>query len=227
MATSATRSLSSLGLLDEVQHLRELDALVPERFLAALAAELLPLAPDDRTLLGLEGQLDGLLQALGVIERFAEKAMGICLTHVMATQPVSRQIRSLVMATVTSYAADLGVLRARLGGALPAAALDAVLGDAERVLALRQVLRDGVFALTQQIAAAQLAWVKQAGRDRLLPDAERNGLRLASVDLALLRSEPHRITAARFTERLKRYELPPEEPEPETEANRFALLEID
>lgn len=210
-----------------MQHLRELDALVPARFVAALSAELLPLAPDDRTLAGLAGQLDGLLQALGVIERFAEKAMGICMTHVMATQPVSRQIRSLVMATVTSYAADLGVLRARLGGALPAAALDAVLGDAERVLALRQVLRDGVFALTREIAAAQQGWVKQAGRDRLLPDAERNGLRLASVDLALLLREPHRITAARFTDRLKHYELPPEEPEPETAANRFALLEID
>jgi hypothetical protein len=221
-------ALPALGLLDQVQHLRELDALEaagPGRFAAALQGDL---GAGDETLGTLGAQLDALRQALASVDQFARKAMGIRLTHLLATAPVTPQFRTLVASTVTSYAGDTALLRRRLGGSLSEGLLDEVVAAAERVLGLGQALRRAILELGRQVATAQAPWVQKAGRDRSLPDLERNRLRKARVDLEGLGERPERIGDAPFEERLKAHPLPEEEPVVEaTEDRRFSLLEID
>lgn len=231
MATSpgsAILPLHSLSLLDQVQHLRELEALDPERFLAALASDL---STRDETLQTLGALLDRLRQALGAVEEFTRKAMGIRMTHVLASAPVTRQLRTLLSSTVTSYADDLPLLRRRLSGSVDEGLLNEILAAAESILALRQALRTGILRYAQQLATAQTAWVKRAARDRTLPDPERRRLRQAGADLEQVAARPERLLTAGFEDRLKSIQPPDEEPEVEPEpnpnSNRFSLLEID
>lgn len=211
-----------------MQHLRELEALDPERFLAALASDL---STRDETLQTLGALLDRLRQALGAVEEFTRKAMGIRMTHVLASAPVTRQLRTLLSSTVTSYADDLPLLRRRLSGSVDEGLLNEILAAAESILALRQALRTGILRYAQQLATAQTAWVKRAARDRTLPDPERRRLRQAGADLEQVAARPERLLTAGFEDRLKSIQPPDEEPEVEPEpnpnSNRFSLLEID
>lgn len=231
MATSLGSTvlpLPSLSLLDQVQHLRELEAFEPERFLAALAADL---STRDETLQTLGALLDRLRQALGAVEEFTRKVMGIRLTHVLASAPVTRQLRTLLSSTVTSYADDLTLLRRRLSGSVDEGLLNEIIAAAETVLGLRQALRSGILRYAQQLATAQTPWVKRAARDRTLPDPERRRLRQAGADLEQVAAKPERLLTAGFEDRLKSIQPPDEEPEVEPEPgpnnNRFSLLEID
>lgn len=211
-----------------MQHLRELEALDPERFLAALASDL---STRDETLQTLGALLDRLRQALGAVEEFTRKAMGIRMTHVLASAPVTRQLRTLLASTVTSYADDLPLLRRRLSGSVDEGLLSEIIAAAESILALRQALRTGILRYAQQLATAQTPWVKRAARDRTLPDPERRRLRQAGADLEMVAARPERLLTAGFEDRLKSIQPPDEEPEVEPEPsannNRFSLLEID
>jgi hypothetical protein len=219
---------SSSMLLDQVQHLRELEAFEPERFLAALAADL---GTRDEALETLGALLDRLRQALGAVDEFTRKAMGIRMTHVLASAPVTRQLRTLLSATVTSYAEDTALLRRRLSGSVSEELLGEITAAAEQVLGLRQALRSGILRYTQQLAGAQAPWVKRASADRTRPDPERRRLRQALVDLEQLAVKPERLATAGFEERLKSIAPPEEElerePEPGQQQNRFSLLEVD
>ena len=212
-------------MLDQVQHLRELDGLDAARFHQSLAADL---GAGDQTLQTLGAQLDALRQALDAIEQFARKAMGIRLTHVLSTAPVTAQFRTLLSSTVTTYAGDTALLRRRLGGSLPESTLDEVIDAAERVLAMRQALRKGVLEMTRSVAGAQAPWVQKAARDRSLPDPERVRLRKTRTELDLLLATPGRLATGGFEERLKECAMAEEEPMPEApQDSRFSLLEID
>lgn len=225
MATPVSLYLPCLELLDRVQHLHELTAFDPSRFTTALGAEL---GSGDETLPTLVAQLDGLRGGLAAVDAFTRKAMGIRLTHLLATAHVAPQFRTLLATTVVSYAADTSLLRKRLGGSVPPELIDEIVATADWVLTLRQALRTGIFAHTQRLATAQRPWVEKASRDRSLPDPERLRLRLAVVDLELLSVEPERLAAAAFDERLKSHPLPEEAPlAEERDDQRFSLIEID
>lgn len=227
MATSATPPLDlpSLSILDQVQHLRELDAVDAARLGAALRSDV---GGVDETLGTAGAQLDALREALSAVDAFSRKAMGIRLTHVLATAPVTPQFRTLLASTVNSYAGDTALLRRRLGGSLPEGLLDEVIAAADKVLALRQALRAAVLDVVREVAAAQAPWVQKASRDRSLPDLERNRLRKARVDLEDLAKAPGHVASAPFDERLKAHSMPEEEPViDDGEDRRFSLLEID
>ncbi len=225
VANSVSWYLPCLGLLDQVQHLHELTAFDAARFTAALGEEL---GGGDGTMTTLVAQLEGLRNALGAVDAFTRKAMGIRLTHILATAHMTPQFRTLLSTTVVTYAADTGLLRKRLMGSVQPALLDEIISTAEWVLTLRHALRTGIFAHTQSFAAAQLPWVEKESRDRSLPDNDRLRLRLTAVDLALLAKEPEILAAAPFDERLKKHPLPEEAPlAEESEDKRFSLIEID
>ena len=228
VAISTNIPLPSLDVLDRVQHLHELERFVPARFSAALEADL---GPGDQTLATLAAQLDVLHQMLLRIDSFISKAMAIHLTHLLSTEPVSPQLRTLLSTTVTGYAGKMKLLRERFARAMSPGLLDAVVQAAESVLDTRQSLREGIFALAQKLAEAQAPWVDQASRDKSLKDAELMKMRLARADLAELRRQPARIEQAPFDARLKKLPPPEEEIEVETNENttnsRFAQLEID
>lgn len=228
MAPSAApppHSFHALAALDQAQHLRELEAFEPARFLTPLRDEAGALEP---TLPGLVSGLEGLRQILGAVEHFARKAMGIRLTHVLANAHVAPQLRTLLSTTVTSYVGNTELLRRRLASSLPAAVLDEVVAATERTLALYTELRAGVLATVQGLAAAPPPWLGQALRDRSLPEPERRRLRLLRVDLEQLAARPERLEAAGFEDRIKGYPVPEEEPEVEEPgAPRFSLIEID
>ena len=228
MAPSAARpphSFHALATLDRVQHLRELEAFEPARFLAPLRDEAGALEP---SLPGLVSGLEGLRQVLGALESFARKAMGIRLTHVLASAHVAPQLRTLLSTTVTAYGGNTELLRRRLASSLPAAVLDEVITAAERTLALYTELRGGVLDLVQRLAAGPQPWLIREARDRSLPELERRRLRLLRVDLEQLAARPERLEAAGFEDRIKAYPVPDEEPEvEEAGAPRFSLIEID
>lgn len=222
---SQVHAWSSLGLIDQVQHLRELDTLDPTRFRDLLLADL---GPHDETLPTLGAQLEGLRHALAATERFAGKAMGIRLTHVLANAPVAPQLRTLLATTVTSYAGNSTLLRRRFGASLSAPLLDEIIAAAEQTVALWMTLRGHVLDRVTELAAAQISWLQRAARVRTLADAERRRLQLARVDLSQLAEKPERIAAASFEDRLKTYPPPEDEPVVEEPApQRFSLLEID
>jgi hypothetical protein len=230
VATLATLPLPSLDALEKVQHLDELDRFQPAPFISALQADL---GNGVQTLATLSAQLDGLHEALLAIEPFTRKAMGIRLTHVLAAEPVPPQLRTLLSATVVSYASDMPLLRRRFGRSLSAPLLDVIISTAERVLALRQALRDSILDLVRRMAVAhaQAPWLKNGARNGSLQDAERFRLRLATFDLQKLAERPEELAVERFEARLKKISLPDEESQDE-DANdatdrRFSLLEVD
>ncbi|MCS6913071.1 MAG: hypothetical protein RMK29_21260 [Myxococcales bacterium] len=222
---------TALALLDEVQHLFQLQAFQPGPFLAAAAQEAVP---RQESLEAVAEVLDALRALLDAVDAFSRKAMGIRLTHLLADSPAPPQLRTLVVHTVTAYAGNTDLLRRRLAATLrmeraaAEALAEAVGAAADEVLALRCQLREGVLAIARQVAQQALPWIIRAGRDRWRPDAERDRLRRARVDLEQVSASPLRIAEASFDSRLRTCPLPDEEPEPEPQGpDRFSLIEID
>ncbi len=225
-----TAPLRALRQLDEVQHLRQLEGLDAEALFAGLAAEVAEPAPT--TLEELGRQLDALRDVLAAIDAFAQKAMGIRLTHVLAAAPLPPQLRTLLKSTVLSYQHDLPLLRSRVAAALgrvePAtgAAVTAdVMDAADRVLALRTDLRARLFVVAQDVAAARLPAATQAARSRALAQPERQRWAQAAIDLEQLAATPALLAHGTSAERLGLIAPPPDDPEPEP--TRGSLLEID
>lgn len=232
MAISATKTsaLPCLQRLDEVQHLHELERFDARRFLEALEIEL---GDGEESSAHVGMQLDALHEVLRTVEQFTVKTMAIRLTHVLSSEPVPPQLRTLLSTTIVNYADDLGLLRRRFSRSMSPRLLNDLTETAAQVLSLRQILRDGALGLAQKLAqaSAEAPWLQKAARDRSLKDAERLQLRLLRVDLRQLVERPQRLEAQRTEARLKALPPPDEEVEveapEENKAQRFALLEID
>jgi hypothetical protein len=224
----------ALRILDEVQHLAQLDAFDPARFLLALEEASLGARP---SLADVGGALDGARDLSSHIDRFAQKSMRIRLNHVGGAVP--DKLRVLLQTTIVAYAEEPALLRARVGAVLgradPAAAAaltDEICEAAARVLAARATLRQGVLELARRTAAALLPAARQAARDRTQDDEERGRWARARVDLERVAARGETIEAGAFGERLAKIEpvaaaAEAEEPEQDPTSVRFSLLELD
>jgi hypothetical protein len=224
-------SLEALRLLDEVQHLPQLESFDPQRFVARAGEELARMTGE--TLDDIGAQLDAVGGALVEIDRFTQKCMGIWLDRALANVPAPPQLRRLFGATIVSYDGNLPLFRSRVADALlridPAAgaAVAELSAAAEQVLGARGSLRAGMFELARRVTETRLPQVDRASRDRGLNEAERLHWRKARVDVAAVAAHPEMLQGASFADRLSRIEPPPEEPAPEPTGSRFSLLEID
>jgi hypothetical protein len=212
--------MRALGILDEVQHLPQLERFEPARFVAAVEAEL---AAPGGGIEALAGQLEALRGVLGAIDRFAQKAMRIRLLH--AGDALPPQLRTLVQTTIVAYQSDLPLLRARIARAA-GDATDAVLAAAREVLATRAALRAGVLEIARRVAAGWIPIGERAARDRSQPDEQRDRWNRARADLAAIAARGDALDAGSFEERLARA-TPAEDPPEEERPHRFELLEID
>jgi hypothetical protein len=222
----------ALRILDEVQHLAQLEAFEPTLFVAAISDA----APQSRPNLADVGcELDGVRGLLGEIDRFTQKTMRIRLNHL--TDALPQKLRILLYSTIVAYERDPALLRGRVMSMLgrldrstALALTDQVCDAAERVLAVRPTLRQGVIELVQRIATAQLPATRRAARDRSQAKDEREGWGRARVDLEQIAARGETIETGSFAERLKKIAPPTEdsgEPEPDPTATRFSLLELD
>ena len=225
----------ALHLLDQIHHLPQLEALDPPGFLAAIAEDATHLP--GATLDDLGVALDALRELLNEIDRFTQKSMHIRLLHELSADPLPQQLRTLLTATVVSYAHDLALLRSRMASAMARIdPIDRVMADgvttrlvvvAERVLASRATLRVGVLQLVERVATARMPAAQHAARDRILDAGVGESWRRACIDLEQLAARPEGITAGSFAERMANIATPPEEPVAESTADRFSLLEVD
>jgi hypothetical protein len=222
----------ALRILDEIQHLPQLERFDPAVFIAAIGEAAPPSPP---SLLEVGRELDGVRSLLGEIDRFAQKAMHIRLNPV--SDAIPQKLRTLLCSTIVAYEREPGLLRERvtsmLGRLDPSTAAgltDAVCDAAARVLAIRATLRQGVIELSRRTAAAWLPGARRAERDRSQADDERQGWGRARVDLEHIAARGETIDAGSFTERLAGIAPPadaPDETEPDPTATRFSLLELD
>jgi hypothetical protein len=215
-------------VLDEVQHLAELEAFETARFAEALRDEASPAGED---LAALGNQLDEPRRLLEEVDRFAQKSMRIRLTS--STDALPQQFRTLLFSTIVSYQRDLPLLRGRVAAALgridrttAAGVSERVMQAAEAVLAGRAALRQVVLELAQRIATAWLPTVQRTAGDRSQPEGERRRWGSARLDLERVAANGEAIEAGSFADRLKTIEPPPDEPEAPG-PSRFSLLEID
>ncbi len=224
-------AFAALRVLDPIHRLAELDAFEPPRLLDALRDEALAAQPTTIDALG--AHLDALGAVLDELERFAQKSMHVRLQTLVA-DPLPKQLMTLVTSTIVGYANDLPLLRRRILPALERndrGSADAIMTKIEaaatRALGELATLRAGVLAIVEQVAAARLADATRLAADPIVPDDERAAWRRARVDLQQLAQRGGAITAGRTAERLALIDTPPEEPRPESTADRFSLLEID
>jgi hypothetical protein len=217
----------ALRLLDEVQHLAQLERFDATAFLDAAREEM---NPPGATLSALTAQLDGLRDLLGAIDAFAQKSMRIRVTRLDGLPP---QLRTLLYSTVVTYERDLPLLRARVASALArseaSAGADAsarILQMAEAVLAARAALRRGVMELAQRSAVHWLPIAQRAARDRSQPDEERARWKRVCVDLEQLSAHGETLEMGSLAERLDRIATPDDLPD-EERPDRFSLLELD
>lgn len=231
----------ALRLLDEVQHLAQLEAFDPSLFVAGIGDVATPSSPD---LPDVGRELDGVRGLLGEIDRFTQKAMRIRLNHLSDTLP--QKLRTLLCSTIVAYEGDLGLLRERVATMLgrldrstAVGLTDQVCDAAERALALRATLRRDVIELGRRIATSWLPATRRAARDRSQAEDVRQGWGRTRVDLEHIGARGETIETGSSAERLARIEPPPndndkdndnddpEAPEPDPTATRFSLLETD
>jgi len=199
--------------LDRLHALSAIEALAPDSYLADLAAELpVELEPRDAALRA----------ALQAIDRFAERVMGVRLEQSSLPPPTRRVFAH----TVTSYAADLGLLAQRVRSVDPAAEAF-VLAAARATLAQRDMLRTGVLALVGDGAAAAVADADRRARDRALDDAQRRRWSAVRRELEALVADPSRIATAPFAARIAAFPDQLDEPAAEPEPSLASLIEID
>jgi hypothetical protein len=229
-------------LLDDVQHLAQVEAFDAAPFAAAVASAAAAAVTSEAAVasdaaaggvLAIVGaRLDELRALLDEIDRFAQKSMRIRITY--ACDALPPQFRTLLFSTIVSYERDPPLLRTRVSASLaridPATAgatTDAIMRAAEQTLAMRATLREAVLGAARAFAGAQVAAVAQAARDASLAEKDRVALRCARVDLAQVVERPELIAAAPFAARLAKIDPPGDEPEPEPATSRTSLLEID
>src|SRR5262249_42616403 len=149
----------ALRLLDEVQHLADLERFDPARFVAAL------------------GEGDGPVAAvLDEIDRFAQKCMRIRLHQLSPALPP--KLHTLLSTTIVAYdGTPPALLRGRVAGMLEridpssaAAQTNQICDAATRILALRAALRQGVTDHGQRIAEEQAAPVPPPEPDPEAPE---------------------------------------------------------
>jgi hypothetical protein len=98
---------------------------------------------------------------------------------------------------------------------------------AERVLADRALLGDGVLGIARQLAEARLPAVTAQARSRALDVQGRALWAKARVDLETLLASPGHLGTGRFADRVAKLPAPADDPEPVPDVSRFSLIEID
>jgi hypothetical protein len=224
----------ALRLLDGVQNRSQIEAFSPDAF-ASLVGAAVASVGEGAGREELVAALDELRLLFKAIEQFTTRCFRIRLDFAVDGLPVPAELRKYLAVQGTSYAGNLATLHERVASAVarldPAAAqrtADAVVEVAERMIASRAALLEGVFATVRKLASSRIEGANNAGRDRSLPEAERKSWRAAALDLRLLAGKPERLAEKSFADRVAVLEVPEEELEPEPEGvSRFKLIEID
>jgi hypothetical protein len=213
---------AALAVLDQVQQASQLSAFDASSFTAALQF------PSGNSLDELGGALDGLRALFEAIDRFAQKSMRIRLHS--TTNALPQQLFTLVTTTIASYARNLPLLRERVHSALlrnrAEGATDVVMDSAERTLATRAQLREGLLRTAEKLAAAWLPIAQKWAKDRTQPEKDRQKWLRARVDLEQLSAQGALLETGSFAERLAAMPAPPDEPD-ENVGKRFSLIEVD
>lgn len=224
----------TLRLLDEVQHLAQLQAFAPAAFAETLDAEMAAQGPP---LAEIGNSLDELHRLFGALERFAQKCMSIQLLQ--ALDPLPPQLRTLFASTITSYDGKLPLLRERVGGAMArldrataAAVAERVVAKAEKVLVLWSALRQGVGAVAQRIAFHALPAARAVARDRTQPEDQRAFWARACTVLEQVATHGELIESDDFAANVNAAAAATElgnegNDDDDPVARRFSLLEID
>jgi hypothetical protein len=146
----APSSKSAQQLLDEVHRLAQVEAFDADGYLAQVQRELAESGADTR-----EAIDQCVRESLGAIDRFAQQVMKVRLNHLLSDDAsIPDQMRRYLATQILDYERDLPRLRGRVAeiaarvdprGALATGA--AVAEEADKVLALRARLRQGLLAM--------------------------------------------------------------------------------
>jgi hypothetical protein len=224
---------SAQHVLDHIHSLAHIEALAaePEVYAARLAAEI----PAAATLAELEARDAVLVRALGQIDAMIARAMRIRLDHALATDTsIGAPTRNVFSSTIVRYASNLALLAqrardvaARGGAADPEQIADAVACAAGSVLALRDAVRAGVFAVIRELAQAAAPEADRRARDRNLDELARRRWSAARRDLEAVAAEPERVLAAAMAARLGALPDQLDESEPGRELTFADMIELD
>jgi hypothetical protein len=225
--------VSSQHVLDQAQSLPQLAALEtnPRAYADQLAAELGDAASAEQ----LAARDDRLRDALARIDTTSERAMRIRLDQFLAGDTaIATPTRKVFGSTVISYANKLDVLEARAldaahrgGSPDPARAAELVVEAARATLTLRDALRDGVLALTAELAAASVSAADRQARDRRLDDSARRAWSALRRELEAVAAHPERVATAALPARLATWPESLDEPDPSTEPTFADMIELD
>jgi hypothetical protein len=197
-----------MSLLDKAYSLARLDALDLDAYRDELSA-----VGDD---------FDApLAAALDDIDALAARAMRLLIEDVGLAPPT----RNVFASTIVSYAGRMQLLEQRVDSVAPGA-LDAVMAAATRCLALRESLRDVVFALVVARATAQVADADRKARDRNHDERGRRRWSAMRRDREALVAQPALIATVLVT-RLAALPDQLDEPEPEPEKSFADMIEMD
>ena len=156
-----------MSALEAVHTIAALEAFSADAYLERLRDELTPAA--EVSLDALDAADAGIRAALDAIDRFAIRCMKLRLDVGLADDAsVPLPFRKTIGATVLQYEGDLDTLRARAASVTrdPQPIVDA----AERTLAARAALRDGVLVIARTLAEAYLPGARARARNATVDD---------------------------------------------------------
>ena len=228
---SCTDVTASQQLLDQTQSLAriaELEAF-PRAYADRLASEL----GSEVTLAALEHQDDRLRGALAQIDAMTERVMRIRLDHALAADTsIPVPARRVFAATILGYTGRVELLEtrardvaARSGASSPDVASAQVAEAARATLALRDVLRFHVIALTRELAIAAAAAAQAHARDGHLDEPVLRKWSAMRRELEAIIDQPERILGSAMAERVARW--PDQLDERGPEATFAEMIEID
>lgn len=218
-------------VLDQVQSLAHVEALLPSAYAEQLADEIAPVTTRE----DIAARDDGLRSAAALVEDAAVRIMRIRIEHDLADDTaIATPTRKVFAQTVADYAERLDVLHtrardvaARNGARHPDDIADRVVRAAEATLAVRAQLYEGVLALAAKLAAADAPMADAKARDRREAEAPRRLWSAVRRELEAVAARPARILEATFAVRVAGWESLLDEPEPEKEPALADLLELD
>lgn len=222
--------MTAQHVLDRVRSIAAVEALAPDAYATALAAEL----PAVTSLADLAVRDAALVAALAAIDDFAARVMRLRLDHALPDDSVlPAPTRKVFASTIATYAGRLSVLGDRVRDVATRMRADAdalverVLAEASATLAQREDLRAGVLALVRALATATIPEADGRARDPDLAPAQRTQWSAARRDLEVLAEEPAKISAAPHAARLAAWPEQLDEPAAKPEPTLAELIELD